>query len=63
MAREIHTGWDAAGRQGANAVGKMPVLTERSDLGAINRDTKAGWEGATSGGSAKRVAKKLGAMP
>ena len=58
MTREIHIGWDGAGRQGANAVGKMPVLTERSDLKGGN----AGWEGATKG-TGKRVAAKLGKMP
>ena len=60
MAREIHTGWDGAARQGVDAVGKMPKLTERSDLGSINADTKAGWGQAMSGGSKKRVAAKLG---
>lgn len=53
-------GWDEAARQGARAAGKMPVLTERTDLGSINHDTKAGWESAMSGGSKKRVAAKLG---
>ena len=59
MTREITKGWDEAARQGANAVGKMPTLTERTDLGRINRDTKAGWESAMAG-TQKRVAAKLG---
>ena len=58
----MRTGWDEAGRQGANAVGKMPTLTERTDLGSINHDTKAGWHGAVAG-TAKRVNAKLGKMP
>lgn len=52
-------GWDGAARQGAKAMGRMPMLTERKDLGSINHDTHAGWEGATPG-TQKRVAMKLG---
>ena len=51
-------GWDEAARQGAEACGKMPSLTERKDLGSIGHDTKAGWEGATPG-THKRVAEKV----
>ena len=53
-------GWDEAGRQGANAAGRMPQLTERKDLGSINHDTKAGWGDAVPGGCKKRVDMKLG---
>ena len=59
MTRDIAKGWDEAARQGANAVGKMPILTERTDLGSINRDTKAGWEDAVPG-TKKRIEMKLG---
>lgn len=52
------TGWDEAGRQGANAVGKMPTLTERTDL----KSGRAGWSAATKG-TQKRVNAKLGKMP
>ncbi len=55
----IAKGWDEAARQGAHCAGQMPTLTERSDLGSINKDTKAGWYGATPG-TGKRVAMKLG---
>lgn len=51
--------WDEAMRQGYRAMGKMPKLTERKDLGSINADTKAGWEDAMPGCN-KRVAAKLG---
>lgn len=54
-----YSGWDESLRQGYKAMGKMPELTERKDLGAINRDTKAGWEGAVPG-TEKRVRSKLG---
>ncbi len=59
MTRGVHVGWDEAARQGADAAGKMPKLTERKDLGQINADTKAGWEGAMPG-TKTRVAAKLG---
>lgn len=57
--RDIAKGWDEAGRQGAGAKLPMSTLTERKDLGSINRDTKAGWEGATPG-TKRRVRMKLG---
>lgn len=59
MSRKVVTGWDEAARQGADAMGKRPILTLRKDLGSINKDTKAGWEGATPG-TKRRVSEKLG---
>ena len=62
MTRDIAKGWDEAARQGADAVGRRPVLTLRKDLGSINADTKAGWQGATPG-TKKRVMMKMGKTP
>ena len=59
---KIVIGWDEAARQGACMAGEMqngPTLTDRKDLGSINHDTKAGWEGATPG-TKRRMTAKLG---
>jgi hypothetical protein len=58
MSRKVIIGWDEAARQGCDAMGKRPVLTLRKDLGSINHDTKAGWNGATPG-TQRRVEEKL----
>ena len=56
----MNKGWDEAARQGAHAMGRKRImLTERTDLGSINADTKAGWEGAVPG-TKRRVQSKLG---
>jgi hypothetical protein len=55
VSRDVAKGWDQAARQGADAMGHMPSLTERTDL----KSGRAGWEGAVKG-TQKRVAMKLG---